>query len=75
MDTILWFIQKVICGKCCSSSYNLWKLYMISTFYIEVASTYSTTPSELFCPRTKIGAKCSKWQLLNINKHFQFDKL
>ena len=29
-------------------------------FFTEVASTYSTTPSETFCPRTKLGAKCSK---------------
>ena len=46
--------------KVCSNSYNLLKFYMISTFYTEVASTYSTTPSEPFCPRTKIGAKCCK---------------
>ena len=37
---------------------------VISTFYTEAASTYSTTPSEPFCPQTKIGAKYSKWQLL-----------
>ena len=59
-----WFIPKVICSKGCSNSYNLWKFYMISTCYTEVASTCSTTPSEAFCPRTTIGAKCSKWQLL-----------
>ena len=56
--------SKVVCAKGCSNSYNLWKFYMISTFYTEVASTYSTTPSEPFCPWTKIEAKCSKWQLL-----------
>ena len=48
----------------CKRLYNLWKFYMISTFCTKVASTYSTTPSEPFCPRTKIGANCSKWQLL-----------
>ena len=57
-------ILKEVCAKGCSNSYNLWKFYMISTFYTEVASTYSTTPSEPFCPRTKIGPKCSKLQLL-----------
>ena len=57
-------IPKVIRAKGCSSSYNLWKCYVISTFYTEVASTYSTTPYEPFCPRTKKGTKCSKWLLL-----------
>ena len=36
---------------------------MISTFCTEVAPTYSTTPSEPFCPQTKILAKCFKCQL------------
>ena len=58
------FIPKVIRAKGCSSSYNLWKCYVIGTFYTEVASTYSTTPYEPFCPRTKKGTKCSKWLVL-----------
>ena len=40
------FIPKVIRAKGCSSSYNLWKCYVIGTFHTEVASTYSTTPYE-----------------------------
>ena len=40
---------------------------MISTFWTEVAETYSKTPSEPFCPQTKIGAKCSILQLLIYN--------
>ena len=56
-------ISKVICVKGCFNSYKWWKSYMISTFCTEVTSTYSTTPSEPFCPGTIIGTKCFKWQL------------
>ena len=65
--------KKVIRAQGCSSSYNLWKCYVIGTFYTEVAPTYSTTPYEPFCPRTKKGTKCSKWLLLI--KHFRFNNL
>ena len=53
MDTMLWFIGKVICVKGCSNSYDLWKFYMIGTFYFEVVSTYSTTPPEPLRPGAK----------------------
>ena len=56
-DKILCLIPKLICEKGCYNSNNLWKCYMISTFYTEVASTYSITPSEPFCPRTKNRGK------------------
>ena len=47
----------ILIQKDCYDSNNLWKFYIICAFCIEVASVYSTTPFEPFCPRIKVRAK------------------
>ena len=51
-NTVVYF-SKIISVKACSNNYIFGKFGMISTFCIEMASNFSTTPSEPFCPRGK----------------------